>query len=73
MTINIELLSFISAVDILRDLLALEAKYGPPPQSTPAIEQIVDYYKQVNLSIKLSTYLSIYLSIYLCIYLSIYL
>ena len=49
MTINIELLSYISAVDILRDLLALEAKYGPPHQSIPAIEQIADYYKKVIL------------------------
>ena len=39
------------AVDIFQQLLALEAKYGPPPQHTAAIEQIVDYYKQVHIDI----------------------
>ena len=43
------LLYYVSVVDALRELLALEAKYGPPPQSIPAIEQIADYYKKVIL------------------------
>ena len=38
---------YVCAVDIFQQLLALEAKYGPPPRYTAAIEQIVDYYKQV--------------------------
>ena len=47
MTITIELLYNISAADIFRDLLALETEYGPPPESTPAIEHVADYYEQV--------------------------
>jgi len=36
-------------------LLALEAKYGAPPQYTAAIEQIIEYYKKVYIQ----TYLTV--------------
>ena len=40
-------LFYAHAVETFQNLLELEAKYGPPPQHTAAIKQIINYYKQV--------------------------
>lgn len=38
---------YISLVDDFHQLLMLEAQHGTPSQYTPAVSQLIDYYKKV--------------------------
>ena len=40
--------NFTYLVEHLKELIQLESQYGPPPDYTPALDQLINYYNKVT-------------------------